>query len=73
MRRVIGLAALLALAACTEGPPPNYYIREACKSAGFSEGTQAFDQCVTEKRMAALRQIYDLAIRDPIPPLARQP
>jgi hypothetical protein len=63
MRRMIGVAALLALAACSQGPP-DYYVREACKSAGFSEGTQAFDSCVAEKRMAQLRQVYDLGVRD---------
>jgi len=64
MRYAIGLAALLVLAACSEGPPLDYYIREACKTAGFSQGTPDFDRCVAERKMAELRQIYDLAIRE---------
>jgi len=67
MRYAIGmtaLAALLALAACGEGPPRDYYIRDACKSAGFPPGTQDFDRCVADRKMAELRRIYDLAIRE---------
>ena len=66
MRRAIGLAAMLALGACSHGLPSDYYMREACKSAALSEGTPAFDKCVAEKKMAQLRQIYDLGAREHI-------
>jgi len=58
------MAALLVLGACAQGVPPDYYMREACKSAGFSEGAPAFDKCVADKKMAQLRQIYDLGVRN---------
>jgi len=65
MRRLIGVTALLALAACGEVVSQADYLREACKSAGHPEGTPAFEDCVSEKKLAQLRQIYDLGVRDP--------
>jgi len=63
MGRVIATAAMLALSACSHGQPLYSDLAQLCKADGFVAGSADFDRCVSAKRQAELRQVYDLAIR----------